>query len=132
MNNSEFEFSLDSDDGNSGSPICLEGNLSVVGIHKRINKDKKMCLGTFLGFILDNIKKEIEDINPNNLKFLEKIKGINIIKIIFSNLNEKTKLKTIKYNKKLQKINDINLKDYKVLSGRYIEYDSPGKGKEYF
>ena len=132
LNNSEFEFSLDIDKGNSGSLICLEDNLSVVGIYKRGNTDKKICLGTFLGIIFDNIKNEIEDINPNNLKFLEKIKGINIIKILFSNLNEKTKLKTIKYNKKLQKINDINLKDYKIFSGRYIEYDSTGKGKEYF
>ena len=63
---------------------------------------------------------------------MEKIKGINIIKILFSNLNEKTKLKTIKYNKKLQKINDINLKDYKIFSGKYIKYDLDGKGREYF
>ena len=132
MNNSEFEFSLDTDNGNSGSPICLEDNLSVVGIYKRGNTDKKICLGTFLGYLLDNVKNEIDDINPNNSKFLEKIKGINIIKIIFSNLNEKTKLKIIKYNKKLQKINDINLKDYKIFSGRYIKYDLDGKRREYF
>ena len=132
LNNSEFEFSFDTDDGNFGAPICLVDHLSVVGIHKRGTIDKKMCLGTFLGFIIDNIKNEIEDINPNNLKLLEKIKGINIIKILFSNLNEKIKLKTIKYNKKLQKINDINLNDYKNFSGRYIKYDLDGKGKEYF
>jgi len=62
LNNSEFEFPFDNDDGNSGSPICLEDNLSVVGIYKRGNTDKKMCLGTFLGYILDIVKNEIEDL----------------------------------------------------------------------
>ena len=62
LNNSEFEFSFDTDDGNFGAPICLVDHLSVVGIHKRGTIDKKMCLGTFLGFIIDNIKNEIEDL----------------------------------------------------------------------
>ena len=53
------------------------------------------------------------------------------MKILFSFLDEKTKLKLIKYNKNLQKKLDINLINYKLFSGRYIIYDKNGKGKEY-
>jgi len=62
---------------------------------------------------------------------LDNIKSSYSLKYLFSFLNEKTKLKLIKYNQKLQKILDINLINYKLFSGRYIIYDKNGKGKEY-
>ena len=84
-------------------------------------------------------KKEKELINPgfkekkhqNNDKILlTNIKSNYIIKKVFYNLDEKVKLKAIKYNNHLQKKIDINLTHYKFLSGKYIIYEE-GKGKEY-
>ena len=39
------------------------------------------------------------------------------------------KFKLVKYNKNLQNKLDINLIDYKNLSGKYIVYEENGKGK---
>ena len=46
-------------------------------------------------------------------------------------LNEKQKLKIVKYNKSLQKNIDINIFNYKLFTGKYIIYESNGIGKEY-
>ena len=62
---------------------------------------------------------------------LTNIKSQFFIKLSFSHINEKEKLKIIKYNKYLQKTLDINITNYKIFSGRYIIYDLNGKGKEY-
>ena len=62
---------------------------------------------------------------------LENIKSSFFIKIIFSFLDEKTKLKLVKYNKSLQNNININLINYKILSGRYIIYEENGNIKEY-
>ena len=62
---------------------------------------------------------------------LENIKSSYFIKIIFSFLNEKTKLKLLKYNKCLQNIMNINLINYKISSGRYIVCEENGKIKEF-
>ena len=62
---------------------------------------------------------------------LENIKSSYFIKIIFSFLNEKTKLKLLKYNKCLQNIMNINLINYKISSGRYIVREENGNIKEY-
>ena len=40
-------------------------------------------------------------------------------------------MKILKYNKSFQNKLDINIKHYAFYSGRYIIYDSKGKGKEY-
>ena len=61
----------------------------------------------------------------------ENIKSSYFIKIIFSFLNEKTKLKLLKYNKCLQNNININLINYKIFSGRYIVYEENGNIKEY-
>ena len=81
--------------------------------------------------LVNNTEKVGNDIDLNNKKLLENIKAIYFIKIIFNHLDENVKLKTIKYNRKLQNILNVNLINYKFLSGRYIIYDSKGKGKEY-
>ena len=71
----------------------------------------------------ENIKYEID---------IEKsIKSLYILKNIFSFLSEKQKLSLIIYNKHLQKQFDINIEDYKRISGKYKEGEKNGKGKEY-
>ena len=62
---------------------------------------------------------------------LENIKSIFFIKIIFSNLDDKTKLELVKYNKNIQNKIDLNIMNYKRFSGKYIIYESKNKGKEY-
>ena len=52
------------------------------------------------------------------------------LRIIFSFMDEKQKLKLIKYNKSLQETMDIKLINYKIMSGKYIIYEQNGKGKE--
>jgi len=62
---------------------------------------------------------------------LEGIKSNFIIQNIFSFASQEIKFNLVKYNKNLQKKLDINLFDYKNLSGKYIVYEKNGKGKEY-
>ena len=62
----------------------------------------------------------------------ENIKTSFFIKKIFSFIDERKKLKIIKYNKSLQNCVDINLINYQFFSWRYIVYEKDGKGKEYF
>ena len=143
--------------GSSGSPI-LNINNKLIGIHKEGNTNLRNNIGAFLNYPikefikLNNINKnkKIENqkdshVNNNsqiksknkgelikgNNKLIENMKSKDIIKILFSHLDEKIKLKTIKYNKKLQNMIDINLINYKFFSGRYIEYETKYEGKEY-
>ena len=62
---------------------------------------------------------------------LEKIKSIFFSRILLSHLDEKIKLKLIKYNKSLQYKIDIKLINYKFYTGKYIIYETNIKGKEY-
>ena len=59
------------------------------------------------------------------------IKSIYIIKGIFLLLNDKQKLNIIIYNKQLQKILGVNIKDYKKLAGKYRIGEKNGKGRKY-
>ena len=59
------------------------------------------------------------------------IKSKYLIEIVFSALNAKIKLELAKYNKNLQNIMNINLINYKILSGRYILNEINGQKKEY-
>ena len=78
----------------------------------------------------ENLEKKIQKQNVDaNLK---NIKSEYTIKILFFHLDEKIKLKLIKYDKNLQNTIDINLNNYKFFSGRYIEFEADGKGKEYY
>ena len=61
----------------------------------------------------------------------KKVRSSYIIAKIFSYLNEKIKLKTIKYNKDLQKKIGINIINYKFFSGKKILYENNGEVKEY-
>ena len=60
------------------------------------------------------------------------IKATLYYKVIFSFLNEKTKLKFVKYNKNLQIKLDRYLNNYKFFTNQYIVYETKQKGKEYY
>lgn len=92
INKAEFEHSLCTGPGNSGSPIyyCVGNNLSAVGIHKQANKTRLINYGTFLGYILDNL--ENEDKNVNKAGMLDGINSPRTIKRIFSFLDLKKKI----------------------------------------
>ena len=62
---------------------------------------------------------------------LKNIKSLIIFKKIFKYLQDYRLLKSIKYTKFIQNKLNISLYNYKVYSGKYIEYDINGKGKEY-
>ena len=59
------------------------------------------------------------------------IKSTYFIKILFSYLDEKQKLKILKCSKSLQKDININIINYKHLARKYLIYESNGIGKEY-
>ena len=59
------------------------------------------------------------------------IKSSYIMKTVLSFLNEKQKLNMIIYNKELQKICLVDIKDYKKISLKYRIGERNGKGKEY-
>ena len=71
----------------------------------------------------ENIKSE------TNIE--KSIKSLYILNDIFSFLSERQKLKIIIYNKHLQKELEINIENYKKISGIYKEGERNGKGKEY-
>ena len=62
---------------------------------------------------------------------LDNIKSKYIIKTFFSLLGENKKLKIVKYNKCLQDKIEINLINYKIFSGRYIQKGDKQNIKEY-
>jgi len=62
-NNIEFEHTLDTRQGSSGSPICLLKNGKVIGVNKahRLNSpygNLSINVGTFIGVIIDELEKE--------------------------------------------------------------------------
>ena len=63
---------------------------------------------------------------------LKNVKTSFFLRVLFSCIHEKQKLKLIKYNKSLQKNLNIGLINYKFFSGKYIIYESNGNGKEFF
>jgi len=72
---------------------------------------------------------EYEKINPKiNIKDIMPFYSITGV---FSFLDEKQKLNMIQYNKELQKIFLVDIKDYKRISGKYKIGKKNGKGKEY-
>jgi len=59
------------------------------------------------------------------------IKSSFILKKIFNFLNAKQKLNIIIYNKQLQEKIEVNIEDYKKISGKYKIAQKTGKGVEY-
>ena len=62
---------------------------------------------------------------------LVNIKSSYLIELLFIHVNEKRKLKLIKYNKSFQNLLDIKLINYIFFNHKYIIYDTKIKGKEY-
>ena len=62
---------------------------------------------------------------------LKDIKSDFFIKILFMHLNDYRQLKLIKYNKYIQNKLNIDLYNYKIFKGTYIEYETKGIMKEY-
>ena len=60
---------------------------------------------------------------------LDIIKSRYILKLIFLNICNETKLKLIMKNKKLIDKLNVNLLDYKLLSGKYLIGKRNGRGK---
>ena len=91
FNNYEFWHNIPTDKGSSGSPILLNNNGYVIGVHKKGYKEYKINEGTFIGVIIDKMKDitKYRRILPknksqqlsilNNLYFMprNKIKNIN-------------------------------------------------------
>ena len=61
----------------------------------------------------------------------ENIKSTYILKIIFSFIDNKTKLYLVKYSKRLQIKIDIDINYYKLFKSEYIIYESKEKSKIY-
>ena len=72
-----------------------------------------------------------KDNHSNNKVSLKNINSKYIIKMVLSYLCQKNQIKIFKYNKMVQNIMDLNLNKCKFFSGRYIEYETNIKGKEY-
>ena len=62
---------------------------------------------------------------------LKNIKSSYFILIVFDYLNEKIKLKIVKYNEAIKKKISIQLINYKLFTGKYLIYEQNGTGKEY-
>ena len=62
---------------------------------------------------------------------LKNIKSEYFIKNIFSFVYKPTIIRIARYNKYFQKIANLNIFDYRLLSGKYIIYKENNKGEEY-
>ena len=65
------------------------------------------------------------------IKIVGDIKSSYIMKGVFSFINEKQKLNMMTYNKKLQGIFGVEIKDYQKISQKIKIAEKNGKGKEY-
>jgi len=102
FNNFEFEHTVDTDHGSSGSPIILNESLKVIGIHKQSNTLNNNNIGTFIGEIFkEKDKKEIfqskefNDLSPDEFydkyKNHSQIEELMFLKNIHQELIEKYK-----------------------------------------
>ena len=62
---------------------------------------------------------------------LKNVESFYFTEKLFSYIDEKKKLKLIRFNKKFQQNLNININHYIHFKENYIIYDSNGKGKEY-
>ena len=62
---------------------------------------------------------------------MKNIKSSFFIQNVFALLRDEIKLKIAKYNKYIQSLIDVNIMNYKFLSGKYVIYEKNGKAKEY-
>ena len=62
---------------------------------------------------------------------LNNVKSIYFIRMLFTYFPEKKKLELVKYNKNLQSLFNINIINYKFLSGKIIIFKTKTEIKEY-
>ena len=110
------------------SSNCL--NIQLKNINNEDIKNYNEKINNLFPDCIKN-KKNNNNLSSLNENLLRNIKSIYFSRILFSHLNEKIKLKIIKYNKELQNNMDIKLINYKFYRGKYIIYETKFKGKEY-
>ena len=71
----QFEYSIDTEPGSSGSPVILKKNGKVIGIHRYSNEHNGLKGGTFLGKIMNQLKSEIN--HDNIINYYNKTTLIN-------------------------------------------------------
>ncbi len=127
-----FFHSMETEYESSGSPIILKDNICIIGIHTSGVNNKKINLGAFIGFILDNLenedikklshdKKEKNYIQENEAILKEFINKKSEISNYFAKLKFMEEIKKelfelkLKYNSQqedfIKKLN-MDLKDY--------------------
>ena len=86
--NNYFFHDCNTEEGNSGSPIILINNLSVIGIHKGYDKKENKNIGIYLGQIIKFIETN-DYIEKNEIKYIiKKDEGENKDDIIILNNND--------------------------------------------
>ena len=123
-NNREFEFehTIDTDYGSSGSPIILAGNTRVIGIHKANNKTNNNNLGTFIGILLQKISESF-----NNITKIKDSSNKNEHKDNFSSNCEKEITSNTISNEKTNKIimiykaNNKNSNKIRILGDKFVK-----------
>ena len=80
---------------------------------------------------ISSSKQKINKSFVSEVNIIEDIKSKYIMKKIFSLLYVNKKLELIIYNKKYQKIFKLDVNYYKQISGKYLNGERNGNGKEY-
>ena len=114
----EFNHSLDTRCGSSGSPICLISNQGVIGIHKSGIKSNFINQGTFIGVILDEFQKEYNfppninnNINQNRNKIIAPV----------SPMLAESKLKSFNKKYKLDIKSNISFLNFGQISNEFLK-----------
>ena len=104
INNFEFEHTIPTDIGASGSPILLLNNninfVKVIGIHKEADLSKNINLGTFIGEIINYYNKntQISNLNISLNSINHKMEQISLSNMPDKNQNSKIQINGIKSN----------------------------------
>ena len=97
----EFDHNISTDNGSSGCPIILLNNninlIQVIGIHKNSDIETKLNGGTFIGEIIDELNKNINnyiiaEIDISYCNANEDIRIINSYEEVIRGLNGKTEI----------------------------------------
>ena len=125
----EFEHSIETDNGSSGSPVILIENLKVIGIHKQSNKKNNNGIGTFIGQMFKEIESEKKKIsikdekkeNDTNEKCNKHVFIDKIINIKVENLKNEVKDENYEFFEKIKIIrcDEIKESNYFKIRSRF-------------
>ena len=138
INKYEFSHLCSTHPGSSGSPIFVEGTISVIGIHKQAKKDHLEKYGNFIGPIIESLKKgknesDGKKVYENGEYYIGPfLKGLRHGKGI-----EYYKNGTIKYdgdfvNDKYEGNGKFIYENGEYYIGHFLNGLKHGKGKEYY